>query len=407
MTLQEKIEKRVGLIAQARALLDKADQEKRDLSAEETTQYDALMADADKLEGEVNRELAFQKRSSVQFTLPGAASDTRIPLNPPGDGLDTRSKKTRPQDTEEYRSAFDSMVRRSVGQMSSDELRAMSVGSDPDGGFLVPMEYEKSLMNFLKDITIMRGICRTLSLTSDKTFPMVDSHGSAQWVDETGTYTDSDEKFKAFSVSSHKEGTVIKVSEELLKDSFIDLSGYISQEFARRFAVLEEAAFLNGNGVKKPLGIMKTTAVGYQTTSSATALTGDDLIELEHSLKPQYRNKATFVMTDGTVKALRKLKNSQGDYIWQSGLLAGAPNTLLTHPIAICETGNMPEVGSAATPILFGDFNYYWIIDRTGFYMQRLMELYALNGQVGFKGYKRVDGQCSLAEAFKLLKMKA
>ena len=406
MTLQEKIDKRVGLIAQARALLDTADKEKRDLSAEESTQYDTIMAEADKLEGEVTRELDLQKRSAIQFSLPGATSpDSRTPFTLPGQ--DTRSKKTRPQDSEEYRTSFDNMVRRSVGQMSSDELRALSVGSDPDGGFLVPMEYEKSLMNFLLDITIMRKLCRTLTLTSDKSFPMVDSHGSAQWVDETGTYTDSDEKFKTFSVSSHKEGTVIKVSEELLKDSFIDLSGYISQEFARRFAVLEEAAFLNGNGVKKPLGVTKVATVGYQTTSSATALTGDDLIELEHSLKPQYRSKATFVMTDGTVKALRKLKNSQGDYIWQAGLLAGAPNTLLTHPLAICETGNMPEVGAAATPILFGDFNYYWIIDRAGFYMQRLVELYALNGQVGFKGYKRVDGQCSLSEAFKLLKMKA
>jgi HK97 family phage major capsid protein len=201
-------------------------------------------------------------------------------------------------------------------------------------------------------------------------------------------------------------GTTIKVSEELLRDSVFDLEDYISTEFARRIASREEESFFNGDGNGKPLGILAETGgaeVGI-TTASATAITADEIMDLYHELKAPYRNKAVWVMNDATIKALRKLKDNNGQYLWQNSLTADAPHTLLGRPVFT--SAYMPTIEAGAKAIAFGNFKYYWIADRQGRSFKRLNELYAKTGQIGFVGSQRVDGKLILPEAIKVLQMK-
>jgi len=242
--------------------------------------------------------------------------------------------------------------------------------------------------------------------SGERKIPVVASKGSANWIDEEGPYEDSDDAFAQITIGAHKLGTTIKVSEELIRDSVFDLEAYISREFARRIGSREEEAFFQGDGNGKPLGILAEAGgaeVGV-TAASATAITADEIMDLFHELKAPYRNKAVWVMNDATIKAIRKLKDNNGQYLWQNSLTADAPHTLLGRPVYT--SAYMPVPAAGAKTIAFGDFKYYWIADRQGRSFKRLNELYAKNGQIGFIGSQRVDGKLILPEAIKVLKQK-
>jgi HK97 family phage major capsid protein len=191
---------------------------------------------------------------------------------------------------------------------------------------------------------------------------------------------------------------------ELLQDSMFDLESYIAREFARAFGIAEEEAFCVGTGTGQPTGIFTASGgtVGV-TASSPTAITVDNLIDLIYALKSPYRRNAVFLMKDITVSALRKLKDSNGAYLWQPSVQAGQPDRLLGYPLYTSPYVPAAEAGSL--PIAFGDFSNYWIADRMGRTVQRLNELYAGNGQVGFIASERVDGKVILAEGIQLLQM--
>ena len=135
--------------------------------------------------------------------------------------------------------------------------------------------------------------------------------------------------------------------------------------------------------------------------ASATAITMDEVIDLFYSLRAPYRKRAAFVVNDATVKAIRKLKNGNGDYLWQPSLTVGAPDMLLGRPVYT--SAYMPTIGAGAKTILFGDLGYYWVADREGRSFKRLNELYAPTGQVGFLASQRVDGKLILPESVKVL----
>jgi HK97 family phage major capsid protein len=200
---------------------------------------------------------------------------------------------------------------------------------------------------------------------------------------------------------------MIKVSEELLNDSVFNLEAYIAKEFARRIGAKEEEAFFIGDGSGKPTGIFNATggATLGVTAATATAITADEIIDLMYSLKSPYRKNAVFVTNDATVKVIRKLKDGNGQYIWTPSLVAGTPDTILNKPVKT--SAYVPTIASSAKTIAFGDFGYYWVADRQGRSFQRLNELYAATGQVGFKATQRVDGKLILPEAIKVLQQKA
>lgn len=385
-------QKRAKLIADARVILDKADAEGRSLTAEELEQYNRIDADIDKLTKEIEIEEKQQMRERELTQI-----DDRIFKPFPGN-----ERNISPRGTQEYRNAYNRYLRFGKNALDTYEMRALQVGTDSEGGYLVPEEFEKTLIQALENQNIMRGLARVIPTSSDRNIPVVSSHGTAAWIAEEGAFNESDEQFDRVTLGAHKVGTIIKVSEELLNDSAFDLEAYISSEFARRIGAAEEEAFINGNGSGKPTGVIGSAQVGV-TAAATNAITFDELIDLYYSLKRPYRTRATWLMADSTAKVIRKLKDNDGQYIWQPSLTAGQPDILLGRPVAISDY--VPSIAAGAKVIAFGDFSYYWIADRQGRVLQRLNELFAANGQVGFRAYQRVDGKLTLVEAVKVLQM--
>ena len=371
------------------------------LSEEDTATYDKMEQDVMNLGKEIER---LERQAAIDAELSKATS---TPLTgKPGAkmGKDEVEKTGRASD--EYKGSFWNAMR--VKAPMPSVLNALQEGTDSEGGYLVPDEFERTLVEALEEENVFRTLAHVIKTSSgDRKIPVVASKGTASWVDEEGAYTESDDAFSQVSIGAYKLGTMIKVSEELLADSVFDLEAYISKEFARRIGAREEDSFFNGDGKGKPLGILAAAGgaeVGV-TAASATAITADEVIDLFYSLKAPYRKNAVWLLNDATVKQIRKLKDSTGQYLWQPSLVAGTPDTILGRPVKT--SAFMPTAAAGAKTIAFGDFKYYWIADRQGRTFKKLSELYAANGQVGFMGTQRVDGKLILPEAIKVLQQKS
>ena len=390
-------EKRAKLWDSTKAFLDSRRSEQGVLSAEDTATYENMEADVVSLGKEIDR-LERQAVLDIELTKPTTTAITNKP-----------SQHQEPEKTgrasSEYKAAFWKAMRNKSG---FEVQNALQVGTDSEGGYLVPDEFERTLVEALQEENIFRQLAKIITTSSgDRKIPVVASKGSASWVDEEGVIPESDDAFGQVVIGAYKLATMIKISEELLNDSIFNLEQYIAREFARRIGAKEEEAFFVGNGTGKPTGVFNATggaALGV-TAASSTAIAMDELLDLYHSLKTTYRNNAVFVTNDSTVKAIRKLKDGSGQYLWQPSVRLGEPDTLLNRPIKT--SVYVPEIVAGAKAVAFGDFSYYWIADRQGRSFQRLNELFAATGQVGFKATQRVDGKLILAEAVKVLQMKA
>ena len=399
MTILELREKRAKAWEAAKAFLDSHRNEKGVLSAEDDASYSRMEQEITDLGKEISRlerQEAFEKELSQPVNMPLTGR--------PAAGSLGKEKTGRASD--EYRTNFWDMMRSKTPM--PQVVNALQIGTDSEGGYLVPDEYERTLVEALEEENVFRQLAKVIRTSSgDRKIPVVATKGTASWIDEEGAYLESDDSFGQVSIGAYKVGTMIKVSEELLNDSVFDLEAYISREFARRIGAKEEEAFFTGDGSGKPLGVLAATggAETGVTAASATAITADELIDLFYSLKAPYRRNAVWVLNDSTIKAIRKLKDNQGQYLWQPSLTAGAPDLLLGKPVRT--SAYMPAIAADAKTVAFGDFSYYWIADRQGRSFKRLNELYAATGQVGFLASQRVDGKLVLPEAIKVLAQKA
>ena len=376
----------------AKNFLDSHRDETGILSDEDTKTYEEMEAKIVNLGKEIERQ---EKMDAMEREM---AMPVNTPITSKPENTKMEEKKGRASDA--YKKAFWNGMRSKYASVSN----VLSEGTDSEGGYLVPDEYENTLVQALEGENVIRGRSHVIT-TSNGThkIPVVASKGEASWIDENGAYPEDDDTFAQVNIDAHKIGTIIKVSEELLNDSAFNLESYFAQEFGRRIGTKEEEAFINGNGSSKPTGILTSAEVGVTAASDKT-ITADELIDLFYSLKGVYRRNAVWVLNDTTVKAIRKLKDNNGQYIWQPALKDGDHDTLLGRPILT--TGAMPEIAADAKPVIFGDLSYYWIGDRQGVTFKRLNERYADMGQVGFLASKRVDGKLVLPEAIKVLKMK-
>ena len=371
------------------------------LSEEDTATYDKMEQDVMNLGKEIER---LERQVAIDAELSKATS---TPLTgKPGAKMGKDEKEKSGRASDEYKGSFWNAMR--VKAPMPSVLNALQEGTDSEGGYLVPDEFERTLVEALEEENVFRTLAHVIRTSSgDRKIPVVASKGSASWVDEEGAYQESDDAFSQVSIGAYKLGTMIKVSEELLADSVFDLEAYISKEFARRIGAREEESFFNGDGKGKPLGILAAAGgaeVGV-TAASATAITADEVIDLFYSLKAPYRKNAVWLLNDATVKQIRKLKDTTGQYLWQPSLVAGTPDTILGRPVKT--SAFMPTAAAGAKTIAFGDFKYYWIADRQGRTFKKLSELYAANGQVGFMGTQRVDGKLILPETIKVLQQKS
>lgn len=397
MTMNELIEKRASLWNAMKAFLDT--QKKDDvLSEEDDAKYKEMEKRFDDLTNEIKR---MERMNAIEAEL-------NKPVNTPivNKPMSVNDEEKPGRASKNYKKSFWNAMRSKA--LRPEVADALQIGTDSEGGYLVPDEYEHTLVEALEEENIFRKLAHIINTSSgDRKIPVVASKGSASWVDEEGTITDSDDAFNQVSIGAYKLGTLIKISNELLNDSAFNLESYISKEFARRIGSKEEEAFFTGNGTGKPVGIFNATGgaeVGV-TTASATSITADELIDLFYSLKAPYRKKAVWILNDSTVKAIRKLKDKNDNYLWQPALTAGTPDTILGRPVYT--SSFVPSIAAGAKTIAFGDFSYYWIADRQGRIFKKLTELYAATDQTGFVATQRVDGKLILPEAIKVLQQKA
>ena len=390
-------EKRAQAWDAAKAFLDAKRGSDGLISAEDAATYDRMEAEVVNLGKEIER---LERQASIDRELSAPAS---APITgKPGSSASEKTGRA----TDEYARAFWKSMRQKG--VNFDVQNALQVGTDTEGGYLVPDEFERTLVDALQEQNIFRQLAHVITTsTGDRKIPVVATHGSAAWIDEEGAYVESDDTFGQVSIGAYKLGTMIRVSEELLNDSVFDLPSYIATEFARRIGSAEEEAFFSGNGTGRPTGILNATGgaqVGV-TAASATAVTLDEIMDLFYALRSPYRKRAVFLTNDATVKALRKLKDTTGQYLWAPSVTAGTPDTILNRPIYT--SAYMPVMAAGAKSVVFGDFSYYWVADRTTRSFKRLNELYAATGQVGFLAAERVDGKLVLAEAVQVLQQKS
>lgn len=396
MTLSELIAKRANAWDTAKKFLDeRTDKDTGMMSAEDAQTYDRMEKDITDLTASIERR---QRAEAFDKALDNPVNSpiTSIP------GRDPEKKEDRSD--QQYKNAFGRYLRNA--QVGYDVNNVLSVGTDSDGGYTVPDEFEHTLVEALADENVFRTMATSIKTASgDRKIPIVATTGTASWVDENAAIPESGVTFEQKTLSAYKLATMVKVSEELLADSAFNLEDYMAREFARRFAVAEEAAFCTGNGTGKPTGVFDATkgASAGITAAKTDTFTADELIDLFYSLRVPYRSKAMWFMNDTTVKIVRKLKDNNGQYIWQPALTAGTPDMILGRPYKTSVAA--PEATTGNTAVLFGDFKYYWIADRKSRTIRRLNELYAVNGQVAFLGTERLDGCLILPEAIKGLKM--
>jgi len=394
-------EKRAKAWDAAKAFLDTKRGGDGLLNAEDTAVYDKMEADVVALGKEIER---LERQAALDLELSRATADPIINKPTAGAGDEKTGRASA-----DYRRAFWNAMRTRAGEGLEVTVRnALQIGTDSEGGYLVPDEYERTLVQALEEENIFRRLAKVINTSSgDRKIPVVASKGTASWVDEEGAISESDDAFGQVSIGAYKLGTLIKVSNELLNDSVFDLENYIATEFARRIGAKEEEAFFVGDGSGKPTGVLAASGgaqVGV-TAASATAITIDEILDLFYSLRAPYRNRAVFVTNDATVKAIRKLKDGNGQYLWQPSLQFGTPDTILNRPLYT--SAYVPVAAASAKTVAFGDFSYYWVADRQGRVFKRLNELYAVTDQTGFVATQRVDGKLILPEAIKVLQQHA
>lgn len=389
MTILELREKRNKAWEAAKAFLESHRTEKGTLTAEDDATYTQMEQEINDLGKEIAR-LERQEALEAELNRP-----VNQPLTTkPGSGRGEEPKTGRASD--EYRKAMLDAFRSNFKRVSN----VLQEGVDADGGYLVPEEYDRRLIDTLSEENIMRRLATIITTSGEHKINIAATKPAASWIEEGGALTFGDATFSQILLDAHKLHVAIKVTEELLYDNAFNLEGYILDQFGKALANAEEDAFLNGDGTGKPLGLFAATGGGTVAGTLTAAIKSDDMLDLVYALKRPYRKTASFIMNDKTLVSLRKLKDNNGAYIWQPSYQAGEPDRVLGY--AVHTSAYAPE-----DAIAFGDYKYYNIGDRGTRSFSELRELFAGNGMIGYVAKERVDGKLILPEAVQILKLKA
>lgn len=406
--IKELLEKRANIWEQAKALVDRAEAENRDFTAEEQQQYDKMFDEMDSLAKRAKR-LEEQEREERELDKPVNRA-FKAPLGAEGAKEDREAK---------VMDAFRSYI---VNGVVTPELRALQVddgsGGGTLGGYLVPpQQFIAELIKGLDNAVFVRRISRVFQVTTSDSLgaPTLDADMSDPvWtteVQDLSSTADTAMTFGKRELKPQQLAKLAKISMKLLRVSAIPAEALVRDRLTYKFATAMENNFLNGDGSAKPLGVFKADTNGIPTsrdvpTGNATAITADSLIEAKYKLKAQYRNGAQWIFHRDVIKAICKLKDGEGNYMWQQGLIAGQPDTILSLPVN--ESEYAPNTFTSGSYIgILGNFQFYWIAELFGMEIQRLNELFAATSQVGFIGRMWVDGAPVLPEAFARLKLAA
>jgi HK97 family phage major capsid protein len=402
MNITELQDKRGRVWHEMKAVNDAA--EGRALTAEEAQNWDRLNGELDALDGQITRAERVRDAERREYAE-----------NKPGDSEPSNSKRGRTY-TAEQRQAFNRFLAGGVQALSDTERRDLQADSDTAGGTLIPdVQFVNELIKAVDDATVMRGICRVEPVMGADSLgvPTMSARaGDATWGTELQVATaDTTLAFGGRELKPRDYTIYLKVSNKLLQKTAGGAERIVMDELAYKLAILEEAGFLTGSGGgNQPLGVFTSSAQGISTgrdvsTGNATTSIGaDGLIEAKHSIKSNYWPRLRAIFHRDALKQIRKLKDGDGQYLWQAGLQAGLPDRILDVPYLLSEYA--PNTFTSQLYVgIFGDFSRYWIADDMGMSIQRLNELLALTNQVGFIGRGRVDGMPVLEEAFARVKL--
>ena len=365
---------------------------KGESGAELESKLEKIEADLQSIE-EVNQNLV--KAQADQQKMSEQLDNLETVLKRPNSGFTTGEIDT-------HVKAFDQYCRKGFDNLEPDEKKALTVSNDSTGGYLAPPEYVRELIKTVTEISPIRSIAKVRS-TSARSIQVPKRTGqfSAQWVAESGTRSETTGyQVGLEEIPAHEHYALVDISEQDLEDTVFNLEAEMQSEFAEQFAKAEGSAFVSGDAVGKPEGILTNSSVGQAVSGSASALTADGLLTLVHSIKSNYGANGRFVFNRSTLAAIRKLKDTAGQYVFQAGmsLQGGVPNTILGYPYV--EATDMPDIASNAFPIVFGDFNRaYQIVDRVALAVLRDPFTQATTGNVRYIARRRVGGQVILPEA--------
>lgn len=395
MTIIEMRDKRTKLLATMDGFLDTHRDSKGVLSAEDDATYTGMEKELAAITNEIKR---MERREAIDAELakPVSTPITGKPMN--GTGED---KPKTGRGSVAYKNAVLDALRSNFRKISND----LSVGVDSHGGYLVPEEYDSRLIDVLTEECIMRKLGTRITTSGEHKINIAGTKPAAAWIEEGGQLSFGDATFDQIIMDAHKLHIAIKVTEELLYDNAFNLENYIITQFGKGLANAEEDAFINGDGVGKPLGLLAAEGgaeIGV-TTVAADNITYDELVDLVYSLKRPYRKSAAFLTNDQTIGYLRKLKDQNGHPLWHDSVEDGEPGRILGYKVYT--SPYFPVMTAGMPAIAFGDYSYYNIGDRGTRSFAELKELFAGNGMVGFVAKERVDGKLVLPEAVKLLKM--
>jgi len=386
----ELTEKRTKAWDAAKAFLDAKRNADGFVSPEDAATYEKMEQEVQDLSKEIER-LARQQAIDDQLAQATSKPITNMPSKAKAD--DESEKPYRARD--EYKQAMVTALR-SEFRTVSDVLQE---GVDADGGYLVPIEYDKRLIDILEEENIMRKLGTRITTSGEHKINIAATKPAASWIEEGGQLSFGDATFDQKFMDAHKLHVAIKVTEELLYDSAFNIENYVISQFGKALANAEEDAFLNGDGTGKPYGLFNATKGGQSAGTLTAALKADDILDLVYKLKRPYRKNASFIMNDATLAEIRKLKDNDGRYLWEPSFVAGEPDRIAGYQVHT-------SAFAPTNAIAFGDYSYYNIGDRGGRSFTALRELFAGNGMIGYVAKERVDGLLLLPEAVQILGLK-
>lgn len=386
-------EERAAAYERMKEINDHALEEGRDLSAEEQQEFDRAEQDFDSLGARI------QRSEDLEGLAPRMTRSAALPESEARE-VETRQERPGP-DSEEYAEKFSRYLR------TGDEMEAraaLQVGTDSEGGYIVPEDWMNRLVEKSREFGVVRSLATVITTSDGRKIhiPTIATFNTAVLVVEEEAFTQSEPTFGEKELDAYKYGTIAKFSDELRQDAMFDIDGLIQRLAGEAITLKEDSALLSGSGSSQPEGLLTGLETG-KTAASKTAITADELIDLYHSVTSPYRASASWIFHDKTAAEIRKLKDENQQYLWQPGLQAGAPDLLLGKPV-YTDTF-MPELAEASKVGVFGDIGRaYTVRNAGGIAVKVLEELYAANGQVGVRVHRRTDGAVVDVNAAKVLK---
>lgn len=414
-TILEKRQERAELWKKAQALITKADEEKRKMTAEEEQQFDKMMGDIDVMAADIQRR---EKAEVVSKELEASINKVIKPdPNDPGGEpkeIEYRGLKLGGiRNTPIFRAAFQKYLMMGKTELNSEDLRALQADVDTAGGYIVtPQQFVADLLMGLDNMVSIRKLATVIPLGKAESLgipTLVTDISDITWTSEIQSVPrDASMAFGKRELHPHLLSKEILISEKLLRVSAVPIESIIQQRLGYKFGVAEENAFMTGSSSQQPLGLFTPSADGISIgrdvlTGAADNFTADGLIDIKYTLKPQYRTNARWILHRTAVAKIRKLKHGDGTFMWTPGIAGGEPDRILELPYI--ETEYAPYTFSANQYVgILGDLKYYWIADALNISIQRLAELYAKTNQVGYIGRMETDGMPVLEEAFVRIK---